>query len=311
MREPFFEELKAVYSRLEKRLPKTQGNPCGDCRLCCTTAELNEHRVTSLELDYLESHVGQDKTQRFLEFLARRPDTVCPYYDRGCTVYEVRPYSCRAFGHFRREDTPLPQVCVFRGQEKIFGVKEHRRRLPESDELASLSRRYWAHRIPREQGEQTLYQAAGLDESLARALELLRDGRSDEAIELITQDSSTDPFSLYCKSLMLEEADRPDLSYQLIRAALPQAPHSADLWHRAGVALLALGQPDDASQAFRRSLQLHSAQPFLWGLLGLLCFQAQDLEEAARCFEAALELEPGHPVFSQRLHEVREKFNSL
>ncbi len=157
---------------------------------------------------------------------------------------------------------------------------DHHCVLPESEELASLSRRYWAYRIPREQSEQALYQAAGLEEELAQAFDLLNEGRLEEALEVIARDSSSDPFSLYCKSLMCEEAGRPDLSYTFIRQALAKAPRSADLWQRAGFILLSLGQQDDACRALTRSLELHSAQPRLQRLLNLLLEQTHQYQGA-------------------------------
>lgn len=307
MRELFFQELEQIYQNLNRSLPSGKGNLCGDCYHCCTTAELTEHRVTALEIDYLESRVGEDKIASFLNFLDRSPNTVCPYYQGGCTVYEARPYSCRTFGHYRREDTPLPEICVFRGQEAIFGVGKHRHAVPQSAELTELSRRYWTHRTPRQGSGSSVYQAAGLEEQLAEALDHLRLGRLEEAVESALQEPSRDPFSLYCKSLILEEAGRSDLTCGLLIEALQAVPASADLWYRLGSVLLSQGELDGALTALKQTVECRHEQPTAWGLLGLIYFHRQEWPQAVLHLQTALALDPSQSAFQERMLEAQNR----
>lgn len=302
--------LSELYERLESELPEVEGNPCGDCNVCCTSDGLTHHNVTALELDYIELSVGPEKIETFRQFLKRDGEIpLCPYYDGGCTIYEVRPYSCRVFGHYRREDTSLPDVCIFRGQEHLFARGEYRDTVPEADDLIRLSRDYWAHRIQRPSTEDTHYQAAGLDDSLGRALDLLADGDVSGALSEMESESADDPFTLYSQSLMLEEAGRPDLACDVLERALDQAPESPDLWHRFGCSLFALGEQEESERAFRRAVRYHPGHGQAWGLLGMHRLMKGDLLEASSCLSEAARLLPGNQVFRARLEQVQRALN--
>lgn len=306
MRVSYFKKLAELFQSLEAELPEQLGNPCGDCNVCCTSDGLTSHNVTAIELDFIECSVGPEKLDDFRLFLKRDGEIpLCPYYEGGCSIYEVRPFSCRVFGHYRRVDTFLPEVCVFRGQEHIFGVGEYQNTVPQSEELIFLSRAYWAHRIQRPSME-THYQAAGLEDSLGRALDLLSQGDASAALEEMEQESADDPFTLYSKSLMLEEAGRPDLAFELLQRALEQAPESPDLWHRLGCTLFALGDRQNSEAAFRRAVHYHPKHGQAWGLLGMHRFMSADFNEAAFCLQKAVDIFPDNPVFLSRLQQARE-----
>ena len=305
-RSKYFRQLADLYARLDGELPTFEGNACGDCYVCCTSDGLNQHKVTALELDYLEKHQGSEKIDEFRLFLKRDGEIpLCPYYRDGCTVYEHRPYSCRVFGHYRRNDTKLPEVCVFRGQEHIFGVGEYRDTVPEGEELIELSHYYWAHRVQRTMVEDTAYQAAGLEDPLGKALECLLGGDVASALEEMEHEEAADPFTLYSKSLILEEAGRPDLACSVLEQALEQAPESPDLWHRLGCSLFALGDREASERAFRRVVEYHPSHGQAWGLLGMHRLLKADFEKATDCLERAVELLPDNPVFSTRLQQAK------
>lgn len=307
MRDTYFDKLSELYQSLETQLPKHSGNPCGDCKACCTADELNSHNVTALELDYLETKVGSEKIDEFRKFLNRDGQiAACPYYSGGCTVYEHRPYSCRTFGHYRREDTPFPEVCVFRGQEHIFKRGEYRETLPESDKLVHLSRHYWAHRLQRADAEQTHYQAAGLEEPLAKAIEFLKQGDVSKALEHMELDKSDDPFTLYCKSLVYEEAGKPELAFQVLELALAQATESPDLWYRIACVLLGMGDAPRAGEALERAIRFHPGHGQALGLLGLLRLAQNNINEAIECLQRACDIEPENTVFQARLKQARD-----
>ena len=294
-RTKYFRQLADLYTRLDGELPQQTGNTCGDCAVCCTSDGLNQHNVTALELDFIEEHVGPSKLDEFRLFLKRDGEIpICPYYDKGCTIYPHRPYSCRVFGHFRRKDTSLPEVCVFRGQEKIFGIGEYRDTVPEGEELIELSRYYWAHRKQRRDIDDTTYQAAGLEDALGKALEKLNSGDVSSALEEMEHEEAEDPFTLYSKSLILEEAGRPVLACSLLEQALEQAPESPDLWHRLGCSLFALGDREASERAFHRVVRYHPEHGQAWGLLGMHRLLKADFEKATSCLEKAVELLPGN-----------------
>lgn len=304
MRASLLRQLAELYERLDGALPGCQGNPCGDCNACCTGHALSRHNVTALELDYIEEKVGPAKLDAFRSFLKRDGQIdVCPYYENGCGIYHHRPYSCRVFGHYRREDTPLPEICVFRGQEHIFGTGRYQETVPEAESLVRLSRQYWAFRTPRQSLGDDHYQAAGVEDSLGRALDHFRAGDVASALSEMKDGVDEDPFSLYSMSLMLEEGGRPDLAVQALLRALEQAPECSDLWHRLGCTLFALGNSDGSEQAFRRTLEHHPEHGQAWGMLGLHRMMRSDYAEAVPCLQRAVDL--GHDGFEARLGEAR------
>lgn len=147
-REALFVALAELYSSLDDQLAGgDQDNPCGECRECCTGSGLNKHNVTALEIDYIRRNEGAEAIQEFRRFLKRDGEVdVCPYFDEeiwGCGIYTSRPFSCRLFGHYRSEDSQLPQVCVFRGQEQIFSGHSYYESVPQAVQLRTLVRRYW------------------------------------------------------------------------------------------------------------------------------------------------------------------------
>ena len=302
--EIYFNELQALYQDLGNALEERAGNPCGTCNLCCTTEELDQHNVTALELDFLESQVGSEKTDRFLLFMARDPEqTVCPHYENGCTVYEHRPYSCRIFGHYRRQGTALPEVCVFKGQEEIFSRQNYAQKVPEADNLTQLSRRYWPYRMRRREVQaSTLFQAAGVDPTLAQALELVAREEHESAVELALSEEVSDPFSQYCQALILEQAGRPDLACSVLIDALHDTPKSADLWYRLGSAFLVMGRLENSQRAFSRATTFDSRFAQAWGMLGLCLYQNGQREKAQDAIEKAVELEGQDGRFSHYLH---------
>lgn len=59
---------------------------CGECKLCCTLLTVKEEVITG-------GPGGQQKTEFFTP-----PGEHCQYEcDKGCAIYEMRPYACRRF----------------------------------------------------------------------------------------------------------------------------------------------------------------------------------------------------------------------
>ncbi|MBI2264725.1 MAG: YkgJ family cysteine cluster protein [Armatimonadetes bacterium] len=121
-----FTRLNRLYDWLEEeKLPRR--NFCGQCAnpgICCLT-----HLVILHELEYvnIRNHLmenGRDRDlpafipipiQEFAEGRVRITDWSCPLYSssRFCTIYPVRPFACRVFGHFIRSETHIPE-CTFK-----------------------------------------------------------------------------------------------------------------------------------------------------------------------------------------------------
>lgn len=288
-----FEQLSSLYARLEESLNHADTNSCGSCYLCCTSKELDQHNVTSVEVDYLEHHVGAEKLSLFIEFLGRKSGPeVCPYYQDGCTVYQHRPYSCRVFGHHRSKATELPEVCVFKGQEKIFSRGSFFQEVPEAQELTDLSRTYWPNRTRRDEAQaSTLFQAAGLEADLAQALDFVAQGNYEQAVERALNYEPSDPFSQYCRALILEQAQQPGLAVSVLIDALNDTPHSADLWYRLGSAFLLTGQLPNSEKSFEKAVQLDPGFAQAWGMLGLCRLQRNELDGARVALNKAIALD--------------------
>ncbi len=291
MREQLLHQLEALFENLESQLDSSEGNPCGSCQECCTTRGASVHHVQAIEFDLLETRVGPEKVEQFRAFAARRGhQEVCPYYHQGCTVYAHRPYACRVFGHYRRVDTPLPEVCVFRGQERIFGVEDYPREMPLLEELARLNRAYWAYRLPRP--------------------ELAHSEKPGLAVTTPPPEQEETPYGFYCRSLAEEEAGRPDLACQAITRALEMAPESSDLWHRLGCILFALGERQAAEQALERTVALWAGHARAWAMLGMFALLSGRPAQAVERFERALALGYQDPIVERRLEEARSSLAS-
>lgn len=66
---------------------------CDDgCGQCCGPVP-----VTKAELAAVKRYIEREKVEA-----VDRGALTCPFYDGKCTIYPVRPYICRAFGHSPR-----------------------------------------------------------------------------------------------------------------------------------------------------------------------------------------------------------------
>jgi Fe-S-cluster containining protein len=96
---PLFESLQRLY----QRLPQT-GCQCEQPGVCC--AFLPE--MTALEalqwiglIQEMPADARKKRVQKFLGFYLTNPvrSNGCPFLENGaCTIYELRPFACRAYG---------------------------------------------------------------------------------------------------------------------------------------------------------------------------------------------------------------------
>ena len=311
-REEHFQSLERLYSELDEALPSASGNACGRCRECCTRRGASRHNVTALELELIAERVGEERLPAFESYLGRADGVeVCPYFDEerwGCGIYGVRPFSCRVFGHYRAESTRLPEVCVFTGQEKLFGVERYLQDVPKAAELKELARSFWAYQRPTraESAERAVTEGSGGEhepwqgaegDALDRALVLMAQGQLQQALsEFEASDLPSTPYVLYCLSLVFEGLERYSDAITALTAALQQAPECAPLWFRLGCSLYTTGQTQSALKAFEKTLAHDPEHATAHALLGSHCLQHRELEKARTHLEASWKLRPDAKV---------------
>ena len=301
--EEVFPNLERLYSELDQSLssPSDSVNACGECRECCTSGGLNLHNVTSVELDYIAARVGEERITAFQSF-SRREATgeVCPYFDEekwGCGIYEHRPFSCRTFGHLRTQESELPKVCIFRGQEKIFAQKDYFQEIPLAIKLKELNRAHWPYKMSRSESPSAAGKSPGLPvphaDDLDAALDLQAQGRLTEAIELLSQSDIEDtPYFLYVVSLILEGLGIHGEACRAASEGLLLAPDCADLHFRRCCSLFHLGDFEAAAESCRRTLAISPDHSQALALLGGYLLQQGKTEEARGYLSKAAELDP-------------------
>lgn len=291
---------------------RVQGNPCGRCRECCTGKGLTLHNVTRLELDYIAERVGSERMDTFKQFLARDGHVeVCPYFDEqawGCGIYAHRPYSCRVFGHHRQQGTALPAVCVFAGQEKVFGVREFYTAVPLAAELRDLVRRYWPYQADHfdeaapDPKEGSTVSCPGAGDALDRALALMAQDRLQAALEEFeASDLPSTPYVLYCLSLVFEGLERHADACQALEVAIEQAPDCVPLWFRLACNRYSQGQDAESERAFLGTLELNPNHALAHSLLGGHYRRQGQKEEALSHLRRARELAPQLESFRRLL----------
>ena len=298
-RERLFGQLEELYAALPD---SAEENLCGTCRECCTTKGLNIHSITNLELEYIGERIGTSKLDDFRRFATRKSDLeVCPYFDEetwGCGIYQVRPFSCRTFGHYRSRDTRLPEVCVFQGQEKIFDRPQYYDEVPQARALRALVRRFWPYQsgpdlAPEVVGESFVETNLQAGDALDQALVLQSQGKPEEALALLIESDIEDsPYSLYCVGLMLESQQRHEEACLAFSQGLKEAPECVPLHFRLGCNLLSSGQLDQAEETLRTVLQLDEEHVPCLALLGGLMYTLGRLEEASSLLKRAENLDP-------------------
>ena len=308
MRERYLQKLETLYQDLEVQLGPAEGNPCGSCRACCTRKGISQHSVTVLELELIRERVGPAKLEDFLQFLRRDGELeLCPYFDEslwGCGIYPNRPFSCRVFGHHRREDTRLPEVCVFSGQEAVFGVGEYLERVPRARDLKELSRAFWPYqRQYFGQVEGGVGEASSSlkteGDALDQALAFMNEDRYDEALRTFEEsDLPSTPYVLFCLSLVFEALERHSDARLALNVALEQAPECVPLWFRLGCNLTSLGDRDAAKEAFTKTVRLDPDHALGHAFLGSSALSLGRHHEAAIHLTRSLKLEKNSSVES-------------
>jgi Fe-S-cluster containining protein len=320
-REQLFNSLGELYSKLDEELSgfASSGNPCGRCRECCTGGGLNLHNVTVLELEYISEREGPQKIPSFRSFVAREGEVdLCPYFDEtqwGCGIYSSRPFSCRLFGHHRSQDTTLPEVCVFKGQEQIFQTERYYRDVPRASELRDLVRAFWPFqsRSHRHAESGTLPVALNpgsarpVGDALDQALQLQSEERLPEALQALAEsDLEQTSYSLYCVSLILEGLGCHEDAARALKEALLDAPDCVPLHFRLACNLLYSGQGEEGEEEFRKTLELEPEHVQALALLGGHLFTQGQNEDALQYLLRASRLEPDNLSIQRMLQVVKQ-----
>ena len=316
------QKLTEIYRELDETLPRSIGKPCGSCRECCTAGGVDRHSVTELELDLIAETHGPVATDQFRRFANRERDlegkhrwVLCPFYDedaRGCGIYDLRPFSCRVFGHFQVVGTDLPSVCTFRGKAKLVGGREHFVEVPLAGQLRDASRFYWpsrkGHPVREEpSGESTAPNYPSLlseSDTVDRAFLAQSRGDHQTAVEELAnslQGSEYQPYLLFHLAQSLMILERYAEASERYEEALQKAPQSWELTYAQAVALYQLGRHQESFRGFVQTIELNPEHALAWAFLGYMTLSDGLLKQSAVFFDNALSIDPENVIFRLRL----------
>jgi tetratricopeptide (TPR) repeat protein len=155
-------------------------------------------------------------------------------------------------------------------------------------QLASLRlRRARSHALPASLGLET------------EALDLGREGRLEEALQVFEQAVKADPRNAGAwsnRANALSELGRHEEALHSAETALKIAPRAADTWSNKGRALAELGRRSEALACFEKALSIDPKHAMSWYNRGVSLLKEEHTAEALRSFEKTLELEPGHAL---------------
>lgn len=139
--ESMLHDLAKFYEALDQVLQPSK-RACGACGECCRKASML--RVYPLELQNIRRCVKDESYMRkFVDFSNNKVVKIwgdiegqCPFHEGDhCTVYVVRPYFCRVYGHYNYRGNNLLKGCVYCGHSTIY---YDRGELPLYDEFINL-----------------------------------------------------------------------------------------------------------------------------------------------------------------------------
>ncbi|MEQ8188215.1 MAG: tetratricopeptide repeat protein [Candidatus Eremiobacterota bacterium] len=149
-REELFDRLEGCYNKLSLLFEKSKKNFCGSCHSCCTC--VLTHGVCEIEYQYIDLYLDKNnrtgETKKFRDYINKKRSTDgqiiyngCPLYDDcGCSVYPVRPYSCRTYGLYGR--IPVPPFCAFRDFTITYKAKDFYNTVPLASEFFEIKSLY-------------------------------------------------------------------------------------------------------------------------------------------------------------------------
>jgi Fe-S-cluster containining protein/Tfp pilus assembly protein PilF len=297
----FYTAIAQVYQEVAHASPPSmlEGNPCGECRSCCTSA-IAAHRVTELELATMAHHVGEEKVNRFRRFLKRERDprgalvfSECPnLVAQGCSVHEFRPLSCRLYGLFRAESAPLFDHCAFRGHETVLPDRQEHLLTPGQARLAELSIEYLSYfPVANGDGPGSVLKEPQTELERAGHLQVSKDYPAAIALLLELRQSEDSPTVMLMLAECYEHLKDYPAAITILDEAIARSPQNAELLTRQGRCYLYAGQLEQAEQALRRSLALAEDRRNAQGLLGFVLQLSGQSEAAVPHLARAVQLE--------------------
>lgn len=342
----FYVEVANIYQQVNASLPSFEGNPCGECRSCCSV-ELSVHRVNLLELQALEERIGKERTDLFRQYIAREKDSqgewfhpTCPLLDaNGCSIHKDRPLSCRLYGHYRVTGETMLDHCVFKGTEKVIRSRDSHRLMPGNARLAELTIEFRSYFPP---GEIVHFERKKAVTPVEKASEMMLDGNfagAKSILERLMRRNPTFPVrqmmaSTYGSLGEFENAiaayrsclrfapDNPQLHYLLatiffqsqryeeaLTACLEAqrlAPDNPGSIGLMGIIHTLLGAPDQAEKSLLEALSLETSPGPYRYHMGILCEQLGRRDEARHYFSLALE----HEISREAAREALENLSA-
>jgi tetratricopeptide (TPR) repeat protein len=132
-----------------------------------------------------------------------------------------------------------------------------------------------------------------------------------EAIAAAWRAVELDPGSaeawLQLGDLLFHDAGLPDEAEEAYRRTLERSPENPASHFRLGSLLLRLGRTPEALESLRRAAELAGSDGWLWSDLGAALAEGAALDEARVAVERAIGHEPGEPLHHYRLGEVLQK----
>ncbi|MFX4262281.1 YkgJ family cysteine cluster protein [Pelotomaculum propionicicum] len=124
--ESLLNDLAEFYESLDAALQPTK-QACGACGECCRKA--SKLRVYPLELQNIRRFVKDESCiRKFVDFSNNKVVKIwgdieghCPFQEGDrCSIYHVRPYFCRVYGHYNFRGSNLLKGCVYCGHSIIY-----------------------------------------------------------------------------------------------------------------------------------------------------------------------------------------------
>lgn len=139
--ESLLHDLAEFYEALDDMLQPSKRS-CGACGECCRKA--SKLRVYPLELENIKRHVKDDYAiKKFVDFSNNKVVKIwgdiegqCPFQEGDhCSIYSVRPYFCRVYGHYNYKGNNLLKGCVYCGHSITYTSRDE---LPLYKEFINL-----------------------------------------------------------------------------------------------------------------------------------------------------------------------------
>lgn len=182
-----------------------------------------------------------------------------------------------------------------------------------SDEAETALARYQelAEAEPSDATRETLRAAEVADPVLGairRAGEMAARGQTDQAIEMLRQESELtpgDPRPPLVAARLLLTQERAEEAMAAAERALELAPEMADAHYQRGTIHMANGDTEAAEADFRRALELSPEHTATMNDLAVLMIQENRRDEALRLLEQIIALSPDDAVARQNLERLR------